>query len=178
MINIFGDVLLFWWKEAKIALSSSLFPIFLPWLWLRWLALKPQLSCNHVRKITEILALIPTSTFITWKRNLFKSLKLDFLFVCVWVAQLYLTLCDPMDYSPPGSYVHGILQVRISEWVAIPISRESSQHREWTQVSCIAGRFFTAWTTKEAQISCLLLLKSCLPGTASHVYWRTKTFIF
>ena len=48
-----------------------------------------------------------------------------------------------MDCSPPGSSVHGILQARILEWVAISSSRESSQPRDRTQVSCIAGRFFT-----------------------------------
>ena len=60
----------------------------------------------------------------------------------VLVTQSCLTLCDPMDCSPPGSSVHGILQARILEWVAIPFSRESSQSRDWIQVSCIAGRFF------------------------------------
>ena len=66
------------------------------------------------------------------------------------VVQLCLTLCDPMDYSPPGSSVHGILQARILEWVAIPFSRGSSQPRDQTLVSCIAGRFFTIWATREA----------------------------
>ena len=61
----------------------------------------------------------------------------------VLVAQSCLTLCNPMDWSPPGSSVHGILQARILEWVAIPFSRGSSWSRDWTQVSCIAGRFFT-----------------------------------
>ena len=46
---------------------------------------------------------------------------------------------------------HGILQARILEWVAFPFSRESSQPRDQTQVSCIAGRFFTIWATMEAQ---------------------------
>ena len=46
--------------------------------------------------------------------------------VKVLVAQLCLTLCDPMDCSPPGSSVHGILQARILEWIAIPFSRGSS----------------------------------------------------
>ena len=50
-----------------------------------------------------------------------------------------------MDCSPPGSSVHEILQARILEWVAIPFSRGSSQPRDQTQVSCIAGRFFTIW---------------------------------
>ena len=56
------------------------------------------------------------------------------------------TLCDPMDCSPPGSVVHGILQARTLEWVALPSSRGSSQPRDGTHVSCgswLAGRFFT-----------------------------------
>ena len=57
-----------------------------------------------------------------------------------------LILGDPVDYSPLGSSVHGISQARILEWVAIPISRGSSQLRELFQVSCIAGRFFTNFT--------------------------------
>ena len=58
-------------------------------------------------------------------------------------------LCNPMDYSPPASSVHGILQARILEWFAIPFSRGSPT--DWTQVSCIAGGFFTIWATREAQ---------------------------
>ena len=53
------------------------------------------------------------------------------------------TLCDPIDGSPPGSAIPGILQARILEWVAISFSRASFQLRNWTQVSCIAGKFFT-----------------------------------
>ena len=64
------------------------------------------------------------------------------------LAQSCLTLCNPMDYSPPGSSVH-ILQARILEWVVISSSRWSSWLRDWTQVSCIAGRFFTSWATME-----------------------------
>ena len=55
------------------------------------------------------------------------------------VAQSCPTLCDPMDYV-----VHGILQARIPEWVAVPFSRESSQPRDGSQVSCIAGGFLTS----------------------------------
>ena len=63
----------------------------------------------------------------------------------VLVAQSCRTLCDPMDYSPPGSSVHGILQARILGRVAFPFSRGSFQPRDRTQVSHIAGRFFTIW---------------------------------
>ena len=57
----------------------------------------------------------------------------------VKVIQSCPTLCDPMDYT-----VHGILQARILEWGALPFYRGSSQPRDGTQVSCIAGRFFTS----------------------------------
>ena len=65
------------------------------------------------------------------------------------MLQFCLTLCDPMDWSPLGSSVQGIVQTRILEWVAIPFSRGSSRPRDQIQVSCIAGRFFTIWATKE-----------------------------
>ena len=55
-----------------------------------------------------------------------------------------------MDYNLPGSSVHGILQVRILEWVAISFSKGSSQPGNWTWVSRIVGRFFTNWATREA----------------------------
>jgi len=67
----------------------------------------------------------------------------------MWVkfAQACLTLCHPKDCSPQNSSVHEILQARIVEWVAIPFSRGSSQPRDQTHVSLIAGRFFTIWAT-------------------------------
>ena len=65
------------------------------------------------------------------------------------VTKLCLVLCDPMDYSPTSSSVHGISQARILEWVAIPSSRGSSQPRNWTQVSHIASGFFIDWATRK-----------------------------
>ena len=62
--------------------------------------------------------------------------------VLCWVTLSCPTLCDPMDGSPPGSPDHVILQARILEWVAMPSTRGSSQPRDQTQVSLIAGRFF------------------------------------
>ena len=70
--------------------------------------------------------------------------------VKVKVALSCLSLCIPMACSPPGSSVHGILQARILDWVAIPFSRGSSQPKDQTWVSCIAGRFFTVWAAREA----------------------------
>ena len=69
--------------------------------------------------------------FIKEFSNTLLSIK---LVVVMLVAQSCLTLCDPMDCSPPGSSVHGILQARILEWVAIPFSRSSSWPRDWTWV--------------------------------------------
>ena len=66
------------------------------------------------------------------------------------LSQSGLTLCDRMDYNPPGSPVHQILQARILEWAAILYP--SSWHRDQTQVSCMAGEFFTIWATREALI--------------------------
>jgi len=56
-----------------------------------------------------------------------------------------------MVCNPPGTSVYGFLQARILEWVAISFSNWSSQPRDWTQVSNIAGGFFTSWATREAQ---------------------------
>ena len=71
----------------------------------------------------------------------------------VLVAQLCPTLCNFKDCSPPGSPVHWILQARILEWVATAFSRGYSQARGWTQVSCIAGSFFTVWATWKAHFA-------------------------
>ena len=67
----------------------------------------------------------------------------DLAAAAVLVAQLCRTLCDPAVCDPPGSSVHGILHAKILEWIAIPFSRGSSQSRNRTWVSCIAGRFFS-----------------------------------
>ena len=76
--------------------------------------------------------------------------------VCVYVRAKSLqscpAFCNLMDCSPLGSSVHGILQERILEWIAIPFSRVSPQLWDQTWVSCIAGRFFTLWATREAHI--------------------------
>ena len=71
--------------------------------------------------------------------------------VCVCsLTQLCLTLCDPMDCSPPASSVHGILQARILEWVAMPSSRGSSLPKDQTHISCIGRLTLYHWATREA----------------------------
>ena len=93
------------------------------------------------------------------------------------VAQSCLTLCNPMDCSPPGSSVHGIFQAWILEWVAISFSRGSSWPRDQTLVSHTIGRRFTIQVIREEtdmqSTSCEMLgcmkhqLESRLPGEIS-----------
>ena len=98
--------------------------------------------------------------------------------LCVLVTQSCLT-SDPKDCS---SSVHGILQARILEWVAFPFSRGSSRLRDGTQVSCIAGGFFTVWATRGAlpfpyftlnnsllKSTCVLFLSAHLPSYPYHL---------
>ena len=70
-----------------------------------------------------------------------------------------------MDYS---SSVHGILQARILEWIAIPFSRGPSWSRDLIQVSCIADRFFTIWTISSVQFSRSVVSDSATTWTAAH----------
>ena len=82
-------------------------------------------------------------TELNWTEHYQKVYSWDLVAVCAKSLQSCPTLSDPMDCSPLGSSVQGILQARILEWVAISPSRESSKRRDWTCVSCIAGGFFT-----------------------------------
>ena len=84
-------------------------------------------------KLISIELVMPSNHVI-----LFKTMKAKVSWSCP-------TLCNPMGYT-----VHGILQARILEWVAIPFSRGSSQPRNPTGVSCITGGFFTSLATREA----------------------------
>ena len=87
-----------------------------------------------------------------------------FIFIGVWlIVPLYVCaqLLSHVRLSPPGSSVHEIFQARILEWVAIPFSRGSSQPRDRTQVSCIAGGFFTMffimWATRAHIYVCVYI---------------------
>ena len=82
--------------------------------------------------------------------HVFRSLvHFELIFYESEVAQSCPTLCNPVDCSPSGSSAHGILQARILKWVAISFSRGSSWPRDRTQVSCIAGRRFNLWATRD-----------------------------
>ena len=100
---------------------------------------------SRVQSITHKLSLLTKlycSHLLTICSQSCYTLKVEVL-----AAQLCLTLCDPVDRSPPGGPGHGILQTRILEWTATAFSRGCSQPRGWTQVSRIADRFFTVWGT-------------------------------
>ena len=109
----------------------------------------PPPSPFHPSGSSQCTSFVPCFTHRTWKVKSESE-----------VARLCPTLCDLMDCSLLVSSVHGILQARILEWVAIPFSRGSFQHRDQTQVSRIAGRLFTIWATRG---SCIELgLAICL----------------
>ena len=92
------------------------------------------------------------------------------------VARSCPTLCDPVDSSPSGSFIHGIFWKRVLERVAVSFSRGSSQPRNRTRVSCISGRRFTAWATRESLNLPLISLASGKSFNRSVLLrlWRRK----
>ena len=99
-------------------------------------------SWSNVEILSSVKKSLPQTTKDPeYCQSLFRNRK-------VFVTQLWLTHCDLMDCSPPGSSVYGIFQARVLEWVAISFSRGSSRPRDRTCISCIPGRFFTVWATR------------------------------
>ena len=119
----------------------------LPVLWEIWMPTKKQQLEQNMKQ----------QTGWNWERSL---TRLFIATLLIWLTRSVScavlnrsscpTLCELMDCSLPGSSIHGILQARILEWVAMPSSRGYSQNRNQTQVSHIAGGFFTSWATREA----------------------------
>ena len=97
------------------------------------------------RVLTEFRTSVLIDTIQIVQCSSYYQLSLGYDKVKLKVAQPCPTFWDPIYYT-----VHGILQARILEWVAIPFSMGSSQHRDQSQVSLIAGGFFTSWATREA----------------------------
>ena len=110
-------------------------------------------SCHFLLHIVPTLGLNSDLLHCRWSLYHLSHQK-----VKAKVAQSCLTLCDPMDYT-----IHAILQARTLEWVAFPFSRGSSLPRDQTQVSCIAGRFFTSWATRIAHL-CIHTKHCHFPG--------------
>ena len=126
-----------------------------------------QWGCSYF--VQNIILLLLYHDFLN---KLFNLLGLNFPSFNVYVSrtaavaaakllQLCPTLCDPIDGSPLGSLVPGILQARILEWVAISFSRGSSRPRDWIRVSCIAGRFFTHWAMREVYHLKVVIVQNC-----------------
>ena len=99
----------------------------------------------------------PGCIIVLWKTSRAHTPKYTCVTLLKWSeTQSCPTHCDCMDCSSLlGSSVHGILQARILEWIAIPFSRGSSGPRDQIWVSCTAGRFFTIWATREAPVTLL-----------------------
>ena len=126
--------------QRFLFLSSYLFLLFS--LFYSMAVISTSLSSNSLLYFyaSGILLLIPSSIFLISVIILFISVCVSFSTsgkVKILVAQSCLTLCDPIDCSLPGSYVHWITQARILKWVAIPFSRVCSRSRDWTWVSHI-----------------------------------------
>ena len=100
-------------------------------------------SYSNVGKITRCargwLTVHQTFYFFSWVLS-YTTFLLRMFETCAQCLQSCMTPWDPMDCSPPGSSVYGILQARILEWVAISDSREPSQPRNQTRVSCVGRR--------------------------------------
>ena len=98
--------------------------------------------------------------------------------VCVYVlvTQSCPTLCDPMDCSPPGFSVHGILQARILEWIATPFSRGTSQPSNQNLVSYMAGKFFTVWATGKSSMLCSCYLRA-IPGSYHQLLAHSMSWV-
>ena len=144
----------FWSPQNKVWHCFHCFSIYFPWT-------------NHYRNANQNYEIHLTSTRVTTTQKNQTSFgedveNLELLICCLWECKMVCVhMCvfscsvvsdslQPMDCSPPGSSVHGILPARIRKWVAIPFSRGSSQPRNWTQVSCITGSFLTNWAMREA----------------------------
>ena len=97
----------------------------------------PVLSTHSVGNPTQVFTLVICFTGCSYP-----------CCCCFLIAQLCLTLCDPMNYSPLDSSVHEISQARVLEWVAISFFQGSFWPRDWTQG--LTGRFFITSTTWEA----------------------------
>ena len=114
---------------------------------LEWVAIHFSRGSSRPRdttlfsRITDSLPPEPPGKLQTTIQRI-KSDTIQLAGAAVKSLQWYPTLCNPIDSSPPGFPIPGILQARILEWVAIPFSKGSSPFRDQTWVSCIAGRSF------------------------------------
>ena len=116
---------------------------------------QPQLRTQTTSFFQVLLLLDLSHSFFSFSAIHHLPFLYFHAFMCAKLLQLCPTLDDPMDCSPPGSSVHGILQARILEWVAMPSSRGSSHPMDRTHAGepaspALMGRFFITSTTWEA----------------------------
>ena len=128
-----------WWQCLPVVTWFASFDFNSRWVSQEELACDPSTEHHSLCWVDSVIVILWNSPlqlifWVNWN-DLIAALR-----VCVFVlvTELYLTLCNLMDYRPPGSSVHGILQARILEWVAIPFSRESSWPRDETLVFCVS----------------------------------------
>ena len=146
----------FWSVAYKVASGKVSFLVDLDWLPFCLFQSK-VLNLFRSRTLSIIIysnVFYPRFTFsscleilISW---MLKFLLLSFYSLFFWPPLNWKSLSHVHLFVTPWTVVHGILQARILEWVAFPFSRESSQPRDRTKVSRIAGRFFTSWDKREA----------------------------
>ena len=98
----------------------------------------------NLMKDTQLILFTAWRCQLFWRRTLF-------IYLAVLVERKWKSLSRVGLFATPIDYtVYGILQARILEWLAVPFSRGSSQRRNQTQVTCIAGGLFTSWAASEA----------------------------
>ena len=122
-----------------------------PSLEVQWLRLTLHFHCRGHRFKVQSLVGELISHMLCNSAKISKQINAHVCLVMADSLRPYGGIC-----GPPGSLVHGILQTRLLEWVAIFFFRVSSWPRDWTHVfcvSCIAGRFFTTWAIREAQVN-------------------------
>ena len=134
-------------RRGPICLSLQFLEVsHIPWLMvLSWILRAKRVASSHPSLTVTLLCL---SSKDTWNYTVCVCVC-----VCVYVLCVSHSRTIARDCSPPGFFVHGILRARILEWVAIPFSRGSSQLKDQTWVSNIAGRFFIIWATREITLS-------------------------
>ena len=141
-----------WSPPTSLPIPSLwVFPVHQPWALVS--CIQPGLAiCFTLDRIHASMLfsqIIPSLHSPTKSKSLFY--KANFLLKRVSESQPVVSdSWNPMDCSRPGSSIHGILQARVLECVAISFSRGSSQPRNQTRVSCITGRFFTNWAMRKA----------------------------
>ena len=130
-------------------------PLVCPWCCSSWGFVHPSDTSFHLlcsQALMEAFFKVLFSVYTPFLVDLGCFLNSDY---CIYESEsvncsVMSDSLQPHGQYPPGSSVHGILQARMLERVAIPFSRGSSQVRDWIQVSCIAGRFLTIWAIREA----------------------------